>query len=285
MLRLIFAALGLYSAVGIAVGQPATEANASRVYEYPGQQGYGAEPAAVSPSPDEPKAEADAWDYQRPCDHPETPEQRDLCQQWRMAKASEDLVSWASWQFWVTAGEIGLLVATVGFTGWAAWGAGYAARETGRAADAAIYANTISRDIGIRQIRAYVNLEGAYITDFEAGKEPSIQVRVKNGGVTPAKMVKMITQVNIGIPKNALVMRYDRSQPPSSRVELIREAIVRVDFTFGKALKPEVYSEVLSGQIIIVAGSYVSYRDVFEPDTLAAGTGLFRPYHKGNRST
>ncbi len=73
--------------------------------------------------------------------------------------------------------------------------------------------------------------------------------------------------------------------------------MIKTDLLFRRALKPDVLSAVQAGKFIIVIGSYVSYRDVFnikrrsiiklvfEPGTLIAGKGIFRPYHKGNRST
>jgi hypothetical protein len=151
-LGFIYAALVLYGAIGVALADPPSQADASGVYNQPATNGYGSKPTTATRSPDQAKASPDSWDYQRPCEHPESREQSDLCQQWRMAKASEDMVQWSRRQVWATSWEIGLLAMTLAFTGWAAWAAGRAATEAAKA-------NVQSRETLITDQRPWVCLE------------------------------------------------------------------------------------------------------------------------------
>jgi hypothetical protein len=67
-------------------------------------------PAPITEQADEP---AYSTNYQRACDQPESSEEDDLYQQWRMAKATEELVRLTEWQLWATITEIGLIIFTV----------------------------------------------------------------------------------------------------------------------------------------------------------------------------
>lgn len=66
-------------------------------------------------------------DYERACNHPEDPQEADLCQQWRTANAAEESAAIAERQFWATVVEGLLLFVSVIFTAIAARAAAKAA--------------------------------------------------------------------------------------------------------------------------------------------------------------
>lgn len=66
--------------------------------------------------------------YETLCESPKSRDERDLCQQWRMAEAAAKQLKWLKRQFLATCAEIIALVLTLAATAWAAWAAGKAAR-------------------------------------------------------------------------------------------------------------------------------------------------------------
>lgn len=61
------------------------------VYVYPGQKRYEPAPPTVPAFPNESQRSTDAEENKSPCESPQTTEDNDLCQQWRMAEAAEEL--------------------------------------------------------------------------------------------------------------------------------------------------------------------------------------------------
>ena len=53
------------------------------------------------------------WDAAKPCENYSGRDEADLCQQWRMAKATEETKDLTDWQNWIVGVEAGLLFLTL----------------------------------------------------------------------------------------------------------------------------------------------------------------------------
>jgi hypothetical protein len=137
--------------------------------------------------------EVAAWDQNKPCEHPIGREEADLCQQWRMAQATEELRTTADAQFWATIAEAGLLAVTVVFTAIAAIAAVIAAR----AAQASV---NVASEIGQRQLRAYVSVTKVEATVRAIGDriEIAMLIVLTNAGQTPAYLMRLDIEMGTG---------------------------------------------------------------------------------------
>ena len=118
--------------------------------------------------------------YQQPCDQPQSRADHDLCQQWRMAEATEKLLNRTEWQLGGTAFEIFLIVAAIGIAGYA----GYQAWRTAEIADRTAK----------HQLRAYITLESlAMVPPVGQNRYWQFIPQWKNTGQTPAHRVVMNT--------------------------------------------------------------------------------------------
>jgi hypothetical protein len=110
------------------------------------------------------KALVDAVGVKAPCGDAVDQNQSDLCQQWRMAEAADQMIniSWA--QLLLTSASLIGLAATIFVT---------------------TRANSIARTIGDEQTRAYVYAK-SFFYDPKSISSP-FMLEVKNGGQTPAK--------------------------------------------------------------------------------------------------
>lgn len=125
-------------------------------------------------------------EYHQPCHDPHGKEESDLCAQWRAAYAAENSAYWAKWSFWVGALGIAGLIATI---------------IQGRLGlDRAMDANSIARDIGEAQTRAYVSIENAWLS-FENARF-SFRLQVVNSGQSPASDFGWTVSFHIGIHRN-----------------------------------------------------------------------------------
>jgi hypothetical protein len=106
----------------------------------------GQNPTAAAPREE---AEAKPGYYESRCKEPQSTDDADLCQQWRMANATEELRALADRQLWATYSEIGALVTSLVFTAIAAAAAAVAAWK-------AAEANRLSRENAIADRRAWL---------------------------------------------------------------------------------------------------------------------------------
>lgn len=100
-------ALGVGVAVGKGIGS-----DAAAIYqaEREAQQN---DASPTLPAVSEEQEQASPADYARHCERPQTREEADLCQQWRMAEATEELTTLAERQLVATYWEIGALIGTL----------------------------------------------------------------------------------------------------------------------------------------------------------------------------
>ncbi len=109
---------------------------------------------------------SDAVDIIAPCDTSISDYNSDLCQQWRMAEAADQMVkvSWA--QLVLTACSLFALAITIFVT---------------------TRSNAIAREMGMSQTRAYVTVSGGNVTWRDvAHSSPQIVLSVENTGESPA---------------------------------------------------------------------------------------------------
>jgi hypothetical protein len=232
----------------------------------------------------------------------ERQEKRDIAD----LQAQQDMALWAermtraTWTGVIlTLVGIALIARTLSYTKKAAFAAEEAVRDARNATAAALKAVDVTQDLGIRQIRAYVNLSEAIITNFVVGQIPVVAVQVKNAGQTPAIALRMSTRMIIG--PDIDIMRFtfkDLSEQEKSVTTINANLPVNRDLQFRDIVTAEDIEMIVDGRLLVVLGIYVRYLDVFQKrrrtiiklileadDSLRAGKGVFRPYHKGNRST
>lgn len=128
------------------------------------------------------------------CQSPKTTEEADLCQQWRMAEATEKGVALAFSQYrWNIAQSIGTIIAAIA-TAMAAWAAV-------RAANAARDTVAETRRIGEAQVRAYISWDGAEIgfgvDDRGDVVHCAFMPSIKNTGQSPANLVGLYSHIDL----------------------------------------------------------------------------------------
>lgn len=142
------------------------------------------------------RSAAERGKYREPCNLPKSREDSALCAQWRATKAAEASVVWAERAFWLSiAGTIGLLI-TLHYTRKSV-NAAIAATEDAesalkiaeRNADAAADQVLTARDIGQKQVRAYVSFSSMSIFYSPITQLFIIEVNLRNHGLSPARIV------------------------------------------------------------------------------------------------
>jgi hypothetical protein len=195
-------------------------------------------------------------EYYRPCEENGQDRNSDLCAQWTAAHGAQDAAYWAKWSFWVGLVGIGGLLWTLFYTRKAV----LAAEKGTRDADAAL---EHARDSSRRELRAYVLGVDQQIINFAIGRRPTLRVKIKNFGQTPAHELRALTVVNV-----------TRDDPDKHRIRMKKiegkvscAEIGPGDFhvfehTMAMPLTPAARIDYLSGLNIVFAG-IISYRDVF----------------------
>lgn len=310
---LIGAALVCYGVIGIVLGQPPSHSVTRSPYEQPQQEASRAQPPrAPAPAPQEPERRAYSADYERACDHPEGPEEADLCQQWRMAKASEELADLAARQFWATVVEISALGLVLIFTAWAA----IAAQKSAHAAAASV---SVTREIGQAQVRCYPSIQNVEIgiggdshpTVIIPAEQadpadtnptsPTIFFEIENFGQSPLldfnwrpSIKYMATFFRDGI--SSAERQSVRSFPASDYVNMTWGASIpagerkRFDALFGFSLNRVEKAAAIThppdkGVLVVTLVISISYRDVFSntyTDDIAFA-GAASKYRMGDR--
>ena len=122
-----------------------------------------------------------------PCHSPQSPQEQDLCQQWRMAEGTEWLVR-------LTGGELLLVFIAVGIASWAAFEARNAARAARITVDAMDKFSRI-------ELRAYTSAMKASMAsvggEMWTAESPQFIFTIRNHGNTPAKNVRQAYRVRI----------------------------------------------------------------------------------------
>ena len=104
---------------------PSLAQEAKRGDQHPGHRQAKAEqspaqpPTAPAVRADRPLPEPDPKNYRNPCHAPKNANESELCQQWRMAEASEEMADWTLGQIIATGIEALLLATAIGVAWWA----------------------------------------------------------------------------------------------------------------------------------------------------------------------
>ena len=206
-------------------------------------------PAAPAVSADRPLPEPDPKNYRDPCRDPQTDDESDLCQQWRMAEAAEETTDWTFGQILVTGVEAVLLAIAIGIASWA----GYWAR---RAAVATAETVMVTRDNAKIELRAYIGISRIDTITATDIWDPSktrkvlgytIRPQISNSGVTPAVDFKCFADHQI--------VRTDNFITPIFQKPLVDEEIMT---TVGA-------KEMITGPVRVV--SYDDVQRVLERKT------------------
>ena len=136
-----------------------------------------------------PQQKSEARNYQSICDEPSSRDERDLCQQWRMANATMQQVDWTKRLYNLTIYEIGALVTAVIISAVAAIISAIAAFHSSQSTTAANEANEIARKNAALDRRAWVTLDREVRCHFLVNEftiNYSWRYKLQNRGKTPS---------------------------------------------------------------------------------------------------
>lgn len=174
-----------------------------------------------------------------------------------------------------------------------------AGEAAGAAVERADVANKISRDIGIRQLRAYVNYSTATIHNFSLRQVPIVRLQARNTGQTPAFALRMRTRMIIGPEIDKMRFSFKTLDATDESVATISANLpINTELRFCYPLMDDDIETILTGGVFVAVGILITYFDIFKKqrrtviklvlwadESLREGNGVFRPYRKGNRST
>jgi hypothetical protein len=191
--------------------------------------------------------------YKYNCDPPPSREDAEACEQRRAAQAAEAQLSLSVW------GLFGAALATV-FSGWAA----LAARAAAKAATAAVHeaqrANSIAENTAKRQLRAYLSIAGAKVSD----DDKVITLTIRNSGNTPARNV--MSHVNWQwypsqqeMPSDFNFPNYVSEKKGRSKTFIGSNA----ETTWAHPIDPSKIQELSAGKIALYIYGSCTYEDVF----------------------
>lgn len=134
-----------------------------------------------------------------------------------------------------------------------------ATRDAVRAADDAV---EVTREMGRRQMRAYVEASSPTVFDFAVGRAPYIRYRPQNAGQTPAKQFRQTTTWRIVDNPNAAQIRFgpivmDRG------VDDIGAGTHLEQRTNLPLLTQELFDDIMAGRKFLLFCGVIKYRDVF----------------------
>ena len=152
------------------------------------------------------------------------------------------------------------LVAT-GISAWAVVLLKQTLMQTSIATTAAQDATAVTRDIGQRQVRAYLIDLNVRVTNYRPGALPTYYVTMKNTGQSPARSVRVAFGSRHGLG-DADQIRF---------TGLVLKKMVDVpagesgpqQFTVSIPIDPLIHAQVLSGGTKIAVGGLSIYKDVF----------------------
>lgn len=148
------------------------------------------------------------------------------------------------------------------------------------AANAATTANEIAREMGQRQMRAYVSLEKMTITVFEVGKPVQIDVELKNSGQTPAKQLRGITEYFHCVDQGSLKIRFQKGTNIST-IDVGAGGPCKMPVSDGIPLTRERYRAIASRDETLVVAGVHRYDDVFGKRHLLVFKGYLVVGHDG----
>ena len=189
------------------------------------------------------------YSIETPCRNPRNNSDADLCQQWRVAEATEDIWALTLAQIVLSVfGIVGLLV-TIAFTK--------------KAVSAAIEANALARDTSKQELRAYVGVTDGGVTLLGKEGETIGLVVIKNAGQTPAHNLLFYGRMKVGSLEKPILEDVPNI---NDRVNDSRSALFpgqSVSRHISLELTEAVLKEVQGGTRAIHVWGRVNYTDVF----------------------
>jgi hypothetical protein len=220
------------------------------------EQGAEAEGTAKEPS--------GAWDISRPCDNVQHPYQAEVCQQMRVADASESTARLSRLIMLIGLAGVALLLLML----WPIIAAALAARRAASNSSAreghARSPNSADREA---ELRAYVDVESLEFADTpEADGVVKVKIAFRNSGQTPAFKFEDSVEMEVvdidddePLPTRSIS---DNASATSSRARLGRDAtaiaIVQCEST------PKLADRVTNGEAMILVWGEVGYDDIFD---------------------
>lgn len=221
-------------------------------------------------------------------DEQEQTRQHDACD----LKAQEIAANSSRWLLWITVGQTVLAL----FGTWLVW---RSLRLTRAATKAALDAVAVTREMGERQIRAYLGVLDMVGKNFADGAIPEFSLRINNTGQSPARKCRALVtiQPTEGRADNFRV-RLPLTKSLISKSDISANAGVSVNLQLsGGAIKSSDLDLIRSGKVSIIFAGLLIYCDVFgktkrlvfkynsEPMKDGATTVTFRACSKGNHSS
>lgn len=173
--------------------------------------------------------------------------------------AQRQMADWAKWMFYATA-VVGAL--TVGVTGVGIYWVKETLAETQKAVKAAEDAVAVTREMGERQMRAYIWIETSEMKDVGANKTPYAHIGIKNYGQTPAQILGHKSWLGLYHYPNIGEIQY----PDAGTVNPHPLGPSRENAIFPKmarALTQQEYDALKEGRAVFLIYGRVEYEDIF----------------------
>jgi hypothetical protein len=191
---------------------------------------------------------------------------RDEWRQEHDLHAQRDMSRWALYMWIATMVGIGLVGATL--------------FETRKAAQAAEAVVTVTREMGQRELRAYVTVTDVQLLAFTVGERIRVKVVFKNTGATPAYECTLVTRIRIArFPAPETSFDYPTLAHNPAKVLIGPDAPFSQQSSPPHALTQFEHDEVSSGRCALYFWGRLNYRDAFEADRWTT----FRSMTGGNR--
>jgi hypothetical protein len=134
-----------------------------------------------------------------------------------------------------------------------------AVKEAREATVAARQAVEVTRDIGARELRAYVNETDIKVRNFAPDKLAVFRVNIKNAGNTPAYNVRVCVVVyDSDTPAGAVRFRHLK---PTSTAIISGESAVESETDL--LIPAQLHGAVAAGNATVIIAGYIRYRDIF----------------------
>lgn len=172
-------------------------------------------------------------------------------------KAQEIAANSSRWLLVVTVGQTILAV----FGTWLVW---RSLKLTRTATAHALDAISVTRDIGERQIRAYLSVADVAGGNIASGSIPYFTLKLINTGSSPAKQCRVMANVFDceGAPDAAFI-RMPKDVVAPSKSNISAGGGVTIHREFGRPITDEDVEDYISGKRQIIFAGFVVYRDVF----------------------
>jgi hypothetical protein len=205
-----------------------------------------------------PQDEKSPRPYQELCDKPQTNEEADICQQWRMANAAQEQIYWLGRQYKLAQWEIVLLTGSIIVTLLAVIAAAIAARSAQQSV-------AVAQDTARRELRAYVSGRPNFIVSFSNAIPARAHYEISNGGSTPAYNLRNAAGIDVfpyPLPKDFKFP--DVEVVKDNSVTLFSASPLQGIISARRVFTDDEISRVLSGECRLYVWGTIIYEDIFK---------------------